>query len=77
MHADSNAQQLGNYSQRDWTNSKDKMKFNQLLDDATEKLEVEQVVKFSDLAKQAEFHANFSYYKANTQIIYTSMFLFA
>ena len=35
-NADFAAQQLGIYSRRDWSDSIDKMKFNQLVDDATE-----------------------------------------
>ena len=36
-HADFTAPQLGKYNQQDWTKSLDKMKFNQLVDDAAEK----------------------------------------
>ena len=50
-HADFTAQQLGIYSQHDWTNSIDKMKFNQLVDDALEKFQAAQAVNFADLAK--------------------------
>ena len=39
-HADFTAQQLGIYSQHDWTISIDKMQFNQLVDDTAVKLEV-------------------------------------
>ena len=53
-HADFIAQQLGIYNQRDWTDSIDKMKFKQLLDDAAEKFEVKQAVIFADLAKQTQ-----------------------
>ena len=52
-HADFTAQQLGIYSQHDWTKSIEKLKFNQLVDDKVEKFEVVQAVNFADLAKQA------------------------
>ena len=54
-HADFTAQQLGVYSQHDWTKSIDKMKVNQLVDDAAEKFDVARAVNFTDLAKQAQF----------------------
>ena len=50
-HMDFIAQHLGIYSQRDWTDSIDKLKFNKILDDA-EKFEVAQAVNFTDLAKK-------------------------
>ena len=37
-HADFTAPQLGIYSQRDRTDSKEKLKFNQLVDDGAKKL---------------------------------------
>ena len=57
---DFTAQQLGINSQHDWTKSIDKMKFNQLVDDAAEKFEVAQAVTFPDLAKQAHLQSQFS-----------------
>ena len=59
-HVDFTAQQIGFYSQRDWTKYIDKMKLNQLVDDAAEKLEVKRAVYFADLAKQAQLQAQFS-----------------
>ena len=59
-HADFIAQQLGIYSQHDWTKSIDKMKFNQLVNDAAEKFEVARAVNSADLAKQAHLQAQFS-----------------
>ena len=59
-HADFTAQQLGIYSQYDWTKSVDKMRFNQLVDDAAEKFEVARAVNFADLAKQAQLQAQFT-----------------
>ena len=47
IHADFTAQQLGIYSQHDWTKTIDKMKFNQLVDDAAEKFDVAQAVNFA------------------------------
>ena len=38
-NANFNAQQLGIYIQRDWTNSMDKLKFSQLLNDAAVKFD--------------------------------------
>ena len=55
-HANFTAQQLGIYSQHDWTKSIVKMKLNQLVDDAAEKFEV----NFADFAKQAQLQAQFS-----------------
>ena len=57
--ADFTAQQLGIYSQPDWTKSIDKMEFNQIVDDAVQKFEVAQAVNFADLAKQAQLQAQF------------------
>ena len=54
-HADFTAQELRIYNQHDWTKSTDKMKFNQLVDDAAKKFEVARAVNFADLAKQAQF----------------------
>ena len=59
-HADFTAQQLGIYSQHDWTESIDKMKFNHLVDNAAEKFEVARAVNVADLAKQAQLQAQFS-----------------
>ena len=53
-HADVNAQQLGICSQLGWKTSIDKLKFNQLVDDAAEKVEVSQSVNFPEFAKQSE-----------------------
>ena len=53
-NADFAAQQLGIYSQRDWTDSIDRMKFNQLVDDAAEWFETAQAVYVADLAKPAQ-----------------------
>ena len=50
-HADFTAQQLGIYSEHGWNKSIDKANFNQIVDDATEKFEVEKAVNFPDLAK--------------------------
>ena len=36
------------------------MKFNQLVDDVAEELEVARAVNFADLAKQAQLQAQFS-----------------
>ena len=54
-HVDFTTQQLGIYSQHDWTKSIDNMKFNQLVDDAAGKFEVAPAVNFADLSKQAQF----------------------
>ena len=64
-HADFTAQQLGIYSQHDGTKSIDKMKFHQLVDDATEKFEITQAVNFADFAKQAQLQAQFSQFSQN------------
>ena len=58
-HAELTAQQLGIYSQKDWNKSIDKMKFNQLVDDAAEKFEVVRAVNFADLTKRAQLQAQF------------------
>ena len=55
--AEFTSQQCGIYSQHDWTKSKDKMKFNDFVDDAAEKFEVASTVNFADLAKQAQLQA--------------------
>ena len=60
IHADFTAQQLGIYSQHNWNKSIDKMKINQLVEDAAEKFEVARAVNFADLAKQAQLQAEFS-----------------
>ena len=59
-HADLTAQKLGIYSQHDWTKSIDRIKCNQLVDDAAQKFEVAQAVNFADLARQAQLKAQFS-----------------
>ena len=69
-HSDFTAHQLGIYSQHDWTKSIDKMKYNQLVDDAAEIFEVAQAVNFADLSKQAQFQAQFS----QLQIEYNNCF---
>ena len=48
--ADFTGKQIGIYSQRDWTNSIDKIKFNQLVDDVAEKCEVAHAANFAELA---------------------------
>ena len=53
-HADFSAQQLGIYSQHDWTKSIDKMNFNQLVDDAAEKFEVAQALNFCRPCKKSK-----------------------
>ena len=58
-HADFTAQQLGIYSQHELTKSINKMKFNQLVDDAAENFEVARAVNFADHAKQAQLQAQF------------------
>ena len=45
------AQQLGIFSKREWTNSIDKMKYNQIADDAAEKTEVNKFCGFSTPSK--------------------------
>ena len=59
-NADFIAQQLGIYSQHDWTKSIEKTKFNQLVDDAAIKFVVARAINFADLAKQAQLQAQFS-----------------
>ena len=74
-HAVFTAQQLGIYSQRDWTNLVDKTKFNQSKDDAAKNFEVAQAVIFADIAKQAQLQAQVSQLQANTTIILTNSLL--
>ena len=74
-HADFTAQQLGIYSQHDWTKSIDKMKFNQLVDDAAEKFEVAQAVNFADFAKQAQLQAQFSQLRTDYNYYFNKLFI--
>ena len=57
------AQQLGIYSQRDWTNFIDKTKYNQLVDDSALEFEKAQAVNLEILAKQAQLQPHFSQLK--------------
>ena len=54
------AQKLGIHNQHDGTKSMNKLKFNQLVDDPADKIELAQAVNFADLAKQAQLQAQFS-----------------
>ena len=74
-HADFTAQQLGIYSQHDWTNSVDSKKFNQLVDDAAEKFEVARAVIFADLAKQAQLQAQFSQLRTEYNDYFYKLFI--
>ena len=74
-HVDFAAQQLGIYSQHDGTKSIDKMKFNQLLDDAAEKFEVAKAVNFADLAKQAKLQAQFSQLQNKLKKYFNKLFI--
>ena len=74
-HAEFTAQQLGIYSQHDWTKSVDKMRFNQLVDDAAEKLEVARAVNFADLAKQAQLQARFSRLSTENNDYFNNLFI--
>ena len=74
-HADFTMQQLRIYSQHDWTKSLDKMKFNQLVDDAAEKFEVAQAVHFADLAKQAKLQAQFSQLRTEYNDYFNKLFI--
>ena len=56
-HADFTTKELVIYSQRDWTNSIDKWKFNELVDNAAGKFEVAQTVNYKELEKQAQLQA--------------------
>ena len=74
-HAGFTAQQLGIYSQHDWSKSIDKMKFNQLDDDAADKFEVAQAVNFADLAKQAHLQSQFSQLQAEYNNYFNNIFI--
>ena len=56
----------------------DKMKFNQLVDDAAEKFEVARAVNFVDLAaKQAQLHQQFSQLRTEYNDYFNKHFLTA
>ena len=74
-HADFTAQQLGIYSQHDWTKPINKMKFNQGVDDAAENFEAAQAVNFADLAKQAQFQAQFSQLQSDYNNYFNKFFI--
>ena len=74
-HAEFTAQQLGIYSQHHWTKSEDKMRFNQLVDDAAEKFEVARAVNFADLAKQAQLEAQFSRLRTEYNDYFNKLFI--
>ena len=74
-HAEFTAQQLGIYSQHDWTKSVDKMRFNKLVDDAAEKFEVARAVNFEDLAKQAQLQAQFSRLRTEYNDYFNKLFI--
>ena len=70
-HADYTAQQLGIYSQHDWTKSIDNMKFNQLI----ENFDVAQAVIFADLAQQAQVQAQFRQLRAEYNDYFNKLFI--
>ena len=70
--ADLTAQQLGIYSQHNWTISVDNMKFNLLVDDAAEKIEVARAVNF---AKQAQLQVQFSQLRTEYIDYYNKIFI--
>ena len=74
-HADFTAQQLGIYCQHEWTKSIDKMKFNQSVDDAAERLEVAQAVNFADPAKQAHLQTQFSQLRTEYNKYFNKLFI--
>ena len=74
-NGDFTAQQFGIYSQHDWTKSIDKMKFNQLVDDAAEKFEVARAVNFADLAKQAQLQAEFLQFRIEYNDYFNKLFI--
>ena len=75
-HADFTAQQLGIYSQHDWTKSIDKMKFKQLVDDAAEHFEVARAVNFADhLAKHAQLQAHFLQLRTEYNDYFNKLFI--
>ena len=51
------------------------MKFNQLVDDAAKKFEVARVVKFEDLAKQAQLQAQFSQLRTEYNDHFNKLFI--
>ena len=75
VHADLTEQQLGIYSQHEWTKSIDKMKFNQLVDDAAEKFEVARAVNFADPAKPAQLQAHFSQLRTEYNYYFNKHFI--
>ena len=74
-HADFIAQKLGIYNQHDWSKSIDKMKFNQLVNDAAEKFEIALAVSFADLAKQAQLQAQFSQLRTERNDYFNKLFI--
>ena len=68
-HADYTAQQLVIFSKRNWTDSINKMQFNQSVDGAAKKFEVAQVVNFQTLQNKHRYVHNFHNNKANRPII--------
>ena len=73
-HAIFIAQQLGIYSQRHWTNSINKVEFNQLVDDAAEKFEIVKAVNLQTLQNKHKYKHNFNNYKVNEPITLTKFF---
>ena len=69
------AQQLGIYSQRDWTNSIVRVKFNQLVDDAAKKFEVAQAVNFAYHANEAKLQAQFSQLQSRYNNYFNKLFV--
>ena len=74
-HAEFTAQQLGINSRHDWTKSVDKMRFNQLVDDAAEKFEVASAVNFANLAEQAQLQAQFSSLRTEYHDYFNKLFI--
>ena len=74
-HADFTEQQLGIYSQHGWSKSVDKMRFNQLVDDAAEKFEVARAVNFADLAKQSQLQTQFSRLRTEYNHYFNKLFI--
>ena len=76
-HVDFTAQQVGIYSQHDWTKSIDKMKFNQLVDDAAEKFEVERAVILQILQNKQNYKHSPRNYAPNIMVILKNSLLTA
>ena len=74
-HADFTAQQFSIYSQHNWTKSIDKMKFNQLIDDAADKFEVAQAVDSTNLAKKAQSKAQFLQLQSEYNNYFNKLFI--